>query len=731
MQQEEYQQETHSYKADGRAYTITPKTSRRTRVIFIIATAFFFLLGIFFLVVDGTYSFNERAFAAGALFFLAVLSAIIGLFPLELLKEKYVFTPLYFCVVKNGKEGDKIYWELVDNICLEKGVTPLSAMTSAIIDAYTLHISYAAYGKAEEGEESVFVQREMLVVCTKKQLEKIAEIIPIYWNCTYSSKREEELLTQDKKRGEYLKSIFYDFSIRIRVCYLIACLERALIAYNAVSEEWKERLCVLWNYAAFRATESEREEWKESLKKYVSEEEAFPEFAPTDLENMHTLGEWLNTVKTMLDELPRKSEQDKVIYEIVRSIYSVGYHTPENDDYLFENFHASDSLDTIAAVRELLTSNGIDEPVSGDFTSANVPYAVLLFDLNSENTRDPSYGIGLPFNGRKLFSCLVADREEKPIQDVYRFINEAVLAPEIEEQEDIIDDEGYLKHVNPTSGRKIKLITAREIFGAVFALLGVLGAFLYAVSTDHNLQVAATIIGGLCGIFGIIYLQLVLGAKRVFSEYHIYETKWIDAFVSAVFFGLYLACAIWIYEKTDEVPSPLWVIYLLFGTAISAGQTVLIVCTSRYGMKKVRWEKVVTDGDTWWKQHLPAPRAGKVSAAILAVGTIVFAVLFHFVAHNFALYALAIICGIAEIMVGRKITAINKLRILKPAEKTLLIWAGVFLILFAIAEGIFVLQLLNSYSSWQIATLEVFLLLIFAAKAIAWIVYTVKTAKSK
>lgn len=462
------------------------------------------------------------------LFFFPALGGVLFLCDYITRKKRieYAFTPVYFVRLRNGKEEERVYWETVGEPIVENGLRDrLYGMKPRLL--FT----------SETIRDGQFDIRNYSLYCSEEELFSIQEIVPVMIAggkyCSEARKKEIEAL--QAKTAAYAEDPLFYVSMRGRAAYLICCLENALSAFGRM-ENWRARLETLWLFTSCIGEEKVKDELESSIESYREEYEAFPEFVTYNRDNFITFKQWRTraTVGFPEAEACRGEAEDYILDRILQAIYRVSAYTPERENYGYGSVHCHVALDEVHAVNDVLRRYRIPLPMP-EF------YHTQLYLLYSEGTRDPYYGIGLPFNGLVTYSALGADERKKRSsaevrgaawtelpspQDVYERIDEAI-SPVPDERE---KEEPVLGLRLPKSIKA--LFIGGGITGLCFLVFWILGSFW-----------AKNEMALLCFLFGStanFFLFFAFSAKRLLyeSRYQPYPLKWLDFLL---LFGLGIA----------------------------------------------------------------------------------------------------------------------------------------------------------------------------------------------
>lgn len=649
------------------------------------------------------------------LFVFLVLGAIVFICGYVIRKKcvEYVFTPVYFVRLKNGKEEIRVYWETVGALNVEIGIQDrLYGIKPKLIFS------------SETIRNGKFDIQNYFLYCSEEELFSIQEIIPVMIaDGKYcSGKRKEEIESLREKIKTYEEDPLFDISIRGRAAYLICCLENALLKFGRM-EEWRERLKTLWLFTSCIGDEKEKIELEEAIAKYQEKYEAFPEFVSHWTDNFITFEEWREQATFRFPKADEKSEvelQDYIFDRILQTIYRVSAHTPEKDSYGYDSVQCQVTLDEVHGLNEVLRRYGIPLPMP-EF------YATQLYRLYDDGTRDPCFGIGLPFNGLVTYSVLGAEERKERVQaaqngaaqievqssqDVYDWLNEA-LSPVLDKSK---KEEPVFRLRLPKDIRMSFVVGgALSVF---FLIAGIL-RFFYAKS---EIEFLCLLFGGVADIF---LFRAFLKKRLLYeSQYQPYPLKFLDFLLLLALSAVNIALAVYTFSHIDEIKlfgGPCIAVFIVAGAAYfsewielcSMRNLYLVAFNSKADYDKPKEEPVKR------KEKLTVREI--CGTALAALNTIFFFVYYSQSGNFFPFAFISIMTGaIGVFLLNRAVTVARDCE--SKGKKLFL-----RIILFFFLALTFIVDYIQGMRTGSIQPIDMAVIFFFVVLTVAYIVLLIRT----
>ena len=525
-----------------------------------------------------------------ALIVAACSIAVMGAYTRKtLLKEEVVFTREYVLIRNKFGVLKKIHWDFVLNITFYEDAS------KELFDAPSeLFVSYSfANSRNEQLLGSISCR------CRREEVCRIQSVIPlniggqgVYF--TPAGRARWENL--EKKHKRYAEHPLYRYSLRARAAWLIVCLETLWQHFSVpLTQQRKELLFFLWQITSCRANEKEREYLQEWLRSYREEREAFPEFTPTEINGMRTIADWTEELNRRIAALPPpENVEQSITKEVLCALLFLAKRVYPPEQYTYDSFRCSETLDETDRIGKLLKEQGMDPPV--------LQFPVQLYFMVCEGEdRGMSFAVGLPFNGQESYSLYrekgatlpPAASVEGTEGDVYDFL-EKIIAPSIAEE-----DKQEKMHFFKTPASAFRLGICGGVLSGCMLVLYVFCCLFPSETFKFIFGIPVLIIGAVgSGIFCYFF-----SIHRRMREYEPYPTKWLEALCVFSLAGLYIGFAVhaYLYLPMWE-PIGLFVPLVFFGCfAAFFAQGLLIVCAPRRSVAQIEEEKKVKN----WQPPLP------------------------------------------------------------------------------------------------------------------------------
>ncbi|MBE7088585.1 MAG: hypothetical protein E7370_03580 [Clostridiales bacterium] len=444
-------------------------------------------------------------------------------------------------------------------------------------------------------EQGYYTNEYVSFITNTDTLYKIQEVAPLvlFERRYLTEKRKGELAKIELNFIKYQNDPLQKISIRGRIAYLILCIETVILHYGEALEKDAQIVELLWKFTSAFLDEERLGEFQASVAEYKKEYEAFPDFAPTSLENLISLQRWVNDFNEAYNSysVEENNEKSKLIYRLLTAVKSVAWYLPFNQDYAYDTAMSYKTLEEIERVNEILVNAGISLPEI-KFIPEIHSYSQFFLACRTED-----FGIGRAFNGAKTYSLIL---RQEPTEDsdginkhfdqaydeettaneqiieaspdaVYRVV-EQLVAPTV--NEDAFNKRNY----RLISWQKTPLLTVVLIFGLIFSVAAIATYFLYFNFHAEILQVFTIILAPAGGVM----LNMYFSIKKREQEDRDYPFKALDLIFALALCGVHIFGVFYtFYNYGSNVINPVYLIEFTLFASVYAAQFVTLLLTSQ------------------------------------------------------------------------------------------------------------------------------------------------------